>query len=38
MDADFKGSLAAALSLFKVKQDAELSRNPFGVHLRRAVT
>lgn len=34
MDADFKNSLAAALSLFKTKQDAELSRNPFGVPIR----
>jgi endoglucanase len=34
MDADFKNSLAAALVLFKRKQDAELSRNPFGVPIR----
>jgi len=34
MDADFKSSLAAALSVFKTKQDAELSTNPFGVPIR----
>jgi endoglucanase len=31
MDSDFKKSLAAALTVFKVKQDAELALNPFGV-------
>jgi len=31
MDASFKKSLAAALSAFKAKEDAELSKNPFGV-------
>jgi endoglucanase len=35
MDADFKNSLAAALSVFKAKQDAELSHNPFGVPIQR---
>jgi hypothetical protein len=31
MDSHFKKSLAAALSTFKVKQDADLAKNPFGV-------
>ncbi len=31
MDAGFKSSLAAATSVFKAKQDAEVARNPFGV-------
>jgi len=31
MDARFRKSLAAALSAFKVKQDAQLAKNPFGV-------
>jgi endoglucanase len=31
MDSHFKKSLAAALSTFKVQQDAELAKNPFGV-------
>ncbi|MGB6306405.1 MAG: glycoside hydrolase family 9 protein, partial [Steroidobacteraceae bacterium] len=31
MDSTFKGTLATALTRFKAQQDAELSRNPFGV-------
>ncbi|HEY6451802.1 MAG TPA: glycoside hydrolase family 9 protein [Steroidobacteraceae bacterium] len=31
MDADYKSALAADLSAFKVRLDAELARNPFGV-------
>lgn len=31
MDSSFRKSLAAALSTFKVKQDADLAKNPFGV-------
>ncbi|HEY4974097.1 MAG TPA: glycoside hydrolase family 9 protein, partial [Steroidobacteraceae bacterium] len=31
MDARFRGSLAAAAASFKAFQDAELSKNPFGV-------
>jgi hypothetical protein len=31
MDTSFKKSLAAALSIFKAKEDAQLAKNPFGV-------
>jgi hypothetical protein len=34
MDAEFKSSLAQALTSFKAGQDAELERNPFGVPIR----
>jgi len=34
MDPGFKKSLAAALSVFKAQQDAQLARNPFGVPIR----